>query len=112
MLVIFCSGVGICRRARKEAGGMASWWTRQVTRRALSGLTLGGAGLATAWVLCAPLALGRPGGRSDRPADSGVEQNRVRRAGVGLRAYDPERASRGFSLFAPPAPNAVFLSDL
>jgi hypothetical protein len=41
-----------------------------------------------------------------------VEQNRVRRAGVGLRAYDPERASPGFTLFAPPAPNAVFLIDL
>lgn len=29
------------------------------------------------------------------------EQNTIKRRGVGLRAYDPERASPGFTLFAP-----------
>ena len=75
---------------------MAGWSTMQVTRRTLGWLAVGGAGLTAAWTLCTPFALARPGGRPDRQGDSRVEQNRVRRAGVGLRAYDPERASPGF----------------
>ena len=35
-----------------------------------------------------------------------VEQNRLKRAGTGLRAYDPDRACFGFTLFAP-LPQAV-----
>ncbi|MGB7946613.1 MAG: aryl-sulfate sulfotransferase [Candidatus Binatia bacterium] len=30
-----------------------------------------------------------------------VEQNKIKRAGIGLRAYDPERAWPGYTLFAP-----------
>jgi hypothetical protein len=42
-----------------------------------------------------------------------VEQNRLKRAGVGLRALDPERAWRGFTLFAPQScEGAVYLIDL
>ena len=42
---------------------------------------------------------------------SRVEQNKIRRAGTGLRALDPERAFPGFTLFAPPG-SAVYLIDL
>ncbi|HTB39848.1 MAG TPA: hypothetical protein VK777_22355, partial [Reyranella sp.] len=35
-----------------------------------------------------------------RPALAKVEQNVLKRRGVGLRALDPERASPGFTLFA------------
>jgi arylsulfotransferase ASST len=43
-----------------------------------------------------------------------IEQNAIKRAGVGLRAYDPDRACPGFTLFAPHfAQNrTVYLIDL
>jgi hypothetical protein len=42
-----------------------------------------------------------------------VEQNKVRRSGVGLRAYDAEKAWEGFTLFAPgTAGNTVYLIDM
>jgi uncharacterized protein (UPF0248 family) len=43
-----------------------------------------------------------------------VEQNTVKRRGVGLRAYDPERAFAGFTLFAPLCVEnrSVYLVDL
>lgn len=41
-----------------------------------------------------------------------VEQNRQLRAGVGLRAYDPERSCPGYTLFAPTnGPGIVHLLD-
>ena len=45
-----------------------------------------------------------------------IEPNTIKRRGVGLRGYDPDRASSGFTLFAPNQfPNAesgmVFLID-
>ena len=43
-----------------------------------------------------------------------VEQNTTRRRGVGLRALNPERASPGFTLFAPLiwGDGKVYLIDL
>ena len=42
-----------------------------------------------------------------------VEQNKAKRAGTGLRAYDPDRAFPGFTLFAPQSGGGiVYLIDL
>jgi hypothetical protein len=43
-----------------------------------------------------------------------VEQNTLKRRGVGLRAFDPERACPGFTLFAPvfEQNRTVYLIDL
>src|SRR5262249_6039855 len=43
-----------------------------------------------------------------------VEQNTLKRRGTGLRAYDPERACPGFTLFAPhfEQNRTVYLVDL
>jgi uncharacterized protein (UPF0248 family) len=43
-----------------------------------------------------------------------VEQNTIKRRGIGLRAYDPERAFTGFTLFAPHFVDSknVYLIDL
>jgi hypothetical protein len=47
-------------------------------------------------------------------ASAAVEQNTLKRRGVGLRACDPERACPGYTLFAPcfPQNRTVFLIDL
>ena len=47
-------------------------------------------------------------------AIAAVEQNTLRRRGIGLRASDPERASPGFTLFAPHfvQNRTVYLIDL
>jgi len=44
----------------------------------------------------------------------GIEPNTIKRRGVGFRGYDPDRASPGFTLFAPSANTnkTVFLIDL
>jgi hypothetical protein len=59
---------------------------------------------------------------SSRPLQSGqqtptaavVEQNTTKRRGVGLRAFNPERASPGFTLFSPliRGDGRVYLIDL
>jgi hypothetical protein len=45
-------------------------------------------------------------------AITSVEQNKAKRAGVGLRAYDPELAFDGFTLFAPMGGQQVHLIDM
>lgn len=47
-------------------------------------------------------------------ASAAVEQNTLKRRGLGLRACDPERACPGYTLFAPcfPQNRTVFLIDL
>ena len=53
----------------------------------------------------------RPGGQAK--AASTVDQNPIRRRGVGLRGLDPSRASAGFTLFAPMrGDGTVYLVDL
>jgi Arylsulfotransferase (ASST) len=51
---------------------------------------------------------------SDQRVTAPVEQNTTKRRGVGLRAFDPERASAGFTLFAPLiwGDGTVYLVDL
>lgn len=42
-----------------------------------------------------------------------IEQNRLKRAGLGLRGWDPERASSGYTLFTPlNAGQSAYLIDL
>src|SRR6478672_10694875 len=42
-----------------------------------------------------------------------IDPNTIRRRGVGFRGYDPERASPGFTLFAPTTePGNVYLIDI
>ena len=42
-----------------------------------------------------------------------VEQNKIKRSGIGLRAFDRDRAFQGFTLFAPLTANGtVYLIDL
>jgi hypothetical protein len=41
-----------------------------------------------------------------------VDQNTVRRRGIGLRAFDPARASAGLTLFAPMQGTTVYLINL
>src|SRR5690242_19974629 len=55
------------------------------------------------------------GVRASQPAAAartGVDQNPIRRRGVGLRALDPDRACPGLTLFAPAGGTDVYLIDL
>ena len=77
-------------------------------RTLLTGVAVLGASAATA---CAsrPLQSGQ-----QTPTAAVVEQNTTKRRGVGLRAFNPERASPGFTLFSPLIWGAgrVYLIDL
>ncbi len=59
-------------------------------------------------------ALAGTGVASARQRQTGqaVDQNPIRRRGVGLRGVDPARACPGFTLFAPAGGTAVHLIDL
>jgi hypothetical protein len=46
-------------------------------------------------------AFGASAAIGNRPAMAKVEQNALKRRGVGLRTLDSQRASPGFTLFAP-----------
>jgi hypothetical protein len=47
------------------------------------------------------------------PASLTIDPNTIRRRGVGFRGYDPLRASKGFTLFAPlTGPGLVYLIDI
>jgi len=48
------------------------------------------------------------------PVPAGIEPITIKRRGIGLRGYDPARASPGFTLFAPSAATnkTVYLIDL
>jgi hypothetical protein len=86
---------------------------RQLSRRHLLRAT---AGLAGASAALAHLGTSRaaPG---NQPCEASALVNneplKVNRAGVGLRGYDPDRAWRGYTLFAPQAPSrTVYLVDM
>jgi hypothetical protein len=55
-------------------------------------------------------ALAQPAG----PAQTGIDPMTIKRRGVGLRGYDPDRAFPGFTLFAPlPTTNkTVYVVDM
>ncbi len=76
--------------------------SRKVSRRAWLASTAG----AAAGALAAPVRLAASAGPDT------VDQNTVRRRGVGLRALDPARACPGFTLFAPMGGQAIHLIDL
>ena len=77
---------------------MTNWRRTKLSRRALGRLSAGAAGLASALALPHTRALALSVGKQ-QPTAAGVEAIRLKRAGVGLRAWDPERAFHGFTLF-------------
>ena len=77
--------------------------TRQGSRRRF---VLGaGAGLISGGVAAEQTLTGSP-------AAFPIDQNTIRRRGVGLRGYDAGRASPGFTLFAPATGTEVYLIDI
>lgn len=73
-----------------------------VSRRRFFASTLGAAAGA-----------GLSAGGAQAPETARVDQNTIRRRGVGLRGLDAARASAGFTLFAPQSGNGtVYLIDL
>jgi outer membrane protein assembly factor BamB len=78
---------------------MAEWMNRRRLFTATGAALVSGGAFAQA-----PRAPGRPP----------IEPNTVKRRGTGLRAYDPDRAYHGFTLFAPSniANKTVYLVDM
>jgi hypothetical protein len=77
--------------------------SRTISRRRFFGSTIG-AGLGAGALASAAVPL--------ETQTAGVDQNPIRRRGVGLRALDAERASPGLTLFAPMGGREVHLVDL
>ena len=77
-----------------------------------AGLIMGGGGVA-AYQTLKSAALASPASSSSKPASITIDPNTVRRRGVGFRGYDPQRASPGFTLFAPmTGEGMVYLIDI
>lgn len=92
---------------------MADWWTTRLSRRALARITAGAAGLSAALAFRPTSAPTHALGGQEQPGGSGVEQIRLKRAGVGLRAYDPEQAFPGFTLFKTLGPSrTLYVIDM
>ena len=86
---------------------MLNYESRRLHRRTLlTGAVILGAGVVTA---CSNRYL-----QSGQQISAAVEQNTTKRRWVGLRAFNPERASPGFTLFAPLiwGEGRVYLVDL
>jgi len=49
---------------------------------------------------------------AENGAERMVEQNRIKRAGVGLRAHNPERAFPGFTMFKTLGESPIYLIDM
>src|SRR5262249_54907202 len=64
------------------------------------------------FVKLAAVAGSLPAVQTAQPAGTTVDQNPIRRRGVGLRAVDLARASPGLTLFAPAGLTETFLIDL
>lgn len=87
---------------------MARWSDRRISRRALARSAVGAAGASAGVSILTSAGFAAPQGQqAASAAPIGAEPLKVKRAGVGLRAYDPERAWPGYTLFAPPPPNRV-----
>jgi hypothetical protein len=89
-----------------EKDGMAEG--PKVSRRRFVASTVGAAVGAGA-MLSANAPQGAP---PIQPPSNGVDQNPIRRRGVGLRGLDEGRACPGLTMFAPAGGNDVFLIDL
>jgi hypothetical protein len=90
---------------------MMDWSSTRVSRRSLAPLAIGAVGSVTSFGLGDANAVAQT---RESQQTKPVDQVRVRRGGVGLRAYDPDRAYNGYTLFAPfgPAPRTVYLIDM
>ena len=77
-----------------------------------AGLIMGGGGVA-AYQTLKSAAAASPASPSSKRASITIDPNTVRRRGVGFRGYDPQRASPGFTLFAPmTGEGMVYLIDI
>ena len=86
---------------------MMNYESSRLRRRTLlTGAAILGAGVVT--------ACSKPFMQSAQQTSAAVEQNTTKRRGVGLRAFNPELASPGFTLFAPLiwGDGRVYLIDL
>ena len=83
----------------------------KISRRSFAGVCIGGAAVASRGLeFPTPMAGAEAPNGSTRT--NTVDQNPIRRRGVGLRALDLERASPGFTMFAPAGEQDVYLIDL
>ena len=78
---------------------------REWLRRA--GVAAAGLALGAQPALATPLAQ-----TASQAPQEGIEPNTIKRRGTGFRGSDPQRASPGFTLFAPLAGTMVYLVDL
>ena len=84
---------------------------RQFMRGLGAGVVLGGGGIGAAYQWLASTA-SLSAAQQDAAAP-GIEPNTIRRRGVGLRGHDPQRAFKGFTLFAPATGDGmVYLIDM
>jgi hypothetical protein len=86
---------------------MADGGTTRFSRRALGRLTVGAAGLASGLAFLPSRALAWQAERQEASDPGAVEQAPIKRAGTGLRAWDPTRAWNGFTLFKRQAADPV-----
>src|ERR1700681_2384226 len=78
-----------------------------------AGLIIGGGGVAAAYRTLQAAAPASPASPGAKPAPITIDPNTIRRRGVGFRGYDPQRASPGFTLFAPlTGQGLVYLIDM
>ena len=83
----------------------------KITRRSFAGLCMGTAVAGSAG-LKFPDQVGKSQVVNSSTPITGVDQNPIRRRGTGLRALDVDRASPGFTMFAPAREQVVYLIDL
>lgn len=102
----------------QKAGKSASWRDRRLSRRSLlQGAAVGSAGLAMA--ACAgsdgngasatAVATGDP---AASPLVGPVEQQRMRRFGTGLKAWDPTKTFDGFTVFSTVEGDSAYLANM
>ncbi|HLY65627.1 MAG TPA: aryl-sulfate sulfotransferase [Chloroflexota bacterium] len=77
-----------------------------------AGIVVGGGGAAAAYQAAKGRPAAAPTPAGARPSSMTIEPNTIKRRGVGFRGYDPQRASPGFTLFAPAGGNDVHLIDI
>lgn len=80
---------------------------RRFSRRALGQLTVRAVGVASGLYLWPARALAAQPALREGSAEGHVEQTPIKRAGTGLRAWDPARAWNGFTLFKRQAGDPV-----
>jgi hypothetical protein len=85
----------------------------RLSRRQLGRLGAGAVGIASALTLPASPIQARPRPQEAEAAAGGaVEQVRLKRAGVGLRAWNPEAAYNGFTIFKTGGASPIYLINM